>query len=173
MIQFKLVKTKMETSFALEPYCTFIILSFVEITFATLTICTPTASVFFRWAYSDYTPRRSDRKRPSIRDLQDKPSLGLSTLNPPQPQQSNPLSTTDTNSTKFIKDVPFSILDETKHEPVTQQRWVPDEDTVWPNNNEIDDEDDDNFFELLVPSDHFFPVTTALNPRPSNVEVRQ
>jgi len=32
------------------------------------------------------------------------------------------------------------------------------------------DEDDDNFFDMLVPSDTFFPHATQLGPRPSIVD---
>lgn len=75
------------------------------------------------------------------------------------------------NTTTSTKDAsPITIQNIELLEPVAEQAWSQPGTSIRLNSMDEreDDDDDDNFFDSLVPSDHFFPLATALNPRPSN-----
>jgi len=103
-------------------------------------------------------------------DTQDTLSLRKTISDPHVPQNSNPFS--DTNRPAPTKNVPSSTIENAEPDPVVaeQQAWSrPGTATRLNSMDEREeDDDDDNFFDSLVPSDHFFPLATALNPRPSN-----
>ncbi|KAF3931621.1 hypothetical protein ABW20_dc0102821 [Dactylellina cionopaga] len=127
------------------------LVNYFELVLAITTSCLPSAKFFFRWAYNKKTfpmQRRTDRPTETSRQG----FFADETWN----------SRSDWQSLYTINKADLEISLPIQHDP-------PRPTTAKTNNFGLLDEedDDDNFYDHLQPSDAFFPLaTTGLSPRP-------
>jgi len=148
-----------------------------------ITTCLPTAAFLFEWIYAQ---KKNTRKaRESLHNLASTLTSRNSTLVPTisEPGTLNDLSLKhekhevmevctvitecpDPNKDPQITTTELEITQVTAEVEVKEVAFA---DEKYPYDVDIEEhDDDDNFFELLQPSDRFFPHATQLGPRPSN-----
>jgi len=162
-------------------------MSQVEVTLATITVSLPTASIFFRWVYEGQqrvvtSTRRNLPLRPYssyitsiVGDDDTKTSTMTSTIvatphmSPTNEFHPHEISTNIGTGSQIPESHSKNPLDTMNHQRLSSISKASSNITMVRHSNEIEDEeedDDGNFFEMLVPSDRFYPAATVLKPRP-------
>lgn len=154
----------------------------VEVIVAMVTTCLPTAAFLFEWIYAQ--KKNSRRARKSLQNLASTLTSRTSTLVAVVSEQGTiddspkyakhevreictvVTECPDTHMDPQISTTNLGITQVTTEAEVKEVVFVEEK-----HQYEVDieeNDDDDNFFELLAPSDRFFPHATQLGPRPSN-----
>jgi len=156
----------------------------IEVICAMITTCLPTAAFLFEWIYAQ--KKNTRRARESLHNLASTLTSRSSTLVPAVYEQGTIKSIND--SPKHMEHQVIEVFEPVTECPeahikpqisatdlgITQTvKEVEVKGVVFADEKsqydiDVDEnDDDDNFFELLAPSDRFFPHATQLGPRPS------